>query len=1041
MFEKLQDNLIFFNAGAGTGKTFNIVERVVEELTREDKPILPEQVFITTFTRKAGDELKERIREKLFEKGFFDIASQMESALVGNLDSLCLELLNQYYFTAGLAPSVQLAENEQMLLNEALASLNIDNDKYELIEKFTAIDDWKLDLKNLIDKIRKYQMDLNGKQRSIDLTIKFYSNLLKLGTKSINYVDLKNKIESIITEYSKEGKISGEALKRKSFMQAILKNIRNKKFEWTVFSDFVKYDKIPKKEIELQEIQEICNNFKKTPEFKDSIVNYIQFTFDAAFQAISRYDEVKKQKGLVDFTDMQVKFLELLKNESVLKKELAENLKMIVVDEFQDSNPLQLSIYLKLIQVIPEVKVILVGDPKQAIYSFMGSDQQLFLNVYNKVLPIQKKELTKSYRSRYQLVDAANTLFKNNLDNYIELTSERDKNSGKTSDKMSDCWLNFHINPPKGTDTEQLLAKRIKLLLNDPPLVYDKQSKLFRAAVAEDIAILTRSNLAAAKMAGYFKKLDIPVRTKTGNIINKFEFKLFIALLEVILNPSAEKAKAELSLLLGKFNDVDELVKNKLNFLKEKSETTGPWLLDNTLKKVKNISFKVKNMPVPEAVRELVFHSGMFDALQQYESPNTSLSLLNEIVKLSDRYYSSLQLLNYPATLAGFFNWLLNYSQDIEKEEGEITGEGIFISTYHQSKGLEWPIVVMTDMDKYYQFNYDTFVQIPQDDFNVDHPLSNAAICYCFGWTLGGDNENQVVKNIFERNKTLKEDESKRLFYTGFTRARDYIITLTDNDGSLWLDNSLKLSKEQSFAKNAATIGDGSFEVKNNISLRNEFITDVILPFDDSAETRVFDAKEINHSYIQLVINPSSEKAPNGVEMQLKFVPDFEGTPLQHSLKGNTEYSDLGDCLHNILEMDVDPDSNITCEIIKAYGFEGLINPDSVIEARKRFYNYLGKTGRGFKESYCEYPFQAITEEGKLIKGTFDFIKVLNDEIFIIDHKSFRAENDEAIKKKLQKDYTGQMYYYKKACEILYPGKKIRLFFHLPVSGKMVEVI
>ena len=104
-------NIHFISAGAGSGKTYALTQKLEELLSTE--AVVPAGVIATTFTRLAASELKERVRSKLIESNQLPVANQMEQSLIGTVNSVCGELLKRFAFEAGMPPDQRVLDETQ----------------------------------------------------------------------------------------------------------------------------------------------------------------------------------------------------------------------------------------------------------------------------------------------------------------------------------------------------------------------------------------------------------------------------------------------------------------------------------------------------------------------------------------------------------------------------------------------------------------------------------------------------------------------------------------------------------------------------------------------------------------------------------------------------------------------------------------------------------------------------------------------------------------------------------------------------------------
>lgn len=148
----------------------------------------------------------------------------------------------------------------------------------------------------------------------------------------------------------------------------------------------------------------------KSPTFQQEITEFITLILLAARKAMDVFDDIKKSRGLIDFIDQEKLALVALDN-PVVQERLKEEICYLIIDEFQDTSPLQLALFSKVSELVDDV--LMVGDAKQAIYGFRGSDPKLTLDVLDYVQHGggHTSTLSDSWRSRPGLVELTNELF------------------------------------------------------------------------------------------------------------------------------------------------------------------------------------------------------------------------------------------------------------------------------------------------------------------------------------------------------------------------------------------------------------------------------------------------------------------------------------------------------------------------------------------------------------------------------------------------------------------------------------------------------
>ena len=147
---------------------------------------------------------------------------------------------------------------------------------------------------------------------------------------------------------------------------------------------------------------------RQNPRLHADIREFSSLLASETIRLASQYKAYKAERGLVDFTDLEILLLELLENESLAAR-LGEDFDLVLVDEFQDTNPLQLAIFRRLRCFSPRSRW--VGDPKQAIYGFRDTDPELVNDIWQSASGATRTELSNNHRSQRGLVQLVGHLF------------------------------------------------------------------------------------------------------------------------------------------------------------------------------------------------------------------------------------------------------------------------------------------------------------------------------------------------------------------------------------------------------------------------------------------------------------------------------------------------------------------------------------------------------------------------------------------------------------------------------------------------------
>ena len=291
-------------------------------------------------------------------------------------------------------------------------------------------------------------------------------------------------------------------------------------------------------------IADIAIDYDKHPVLHSDIRFFAEQAFEIAAASLSAYQHLKTQKGLIDFVDQEQRLYQLLDHPTV-QETLREELQLLMVDEFQDTSPIQLALFLKLSQLAAQV--IWVGDIKQSIYGFRGSDPTLMAAVVQRVTADgnEPEILEKSWRSTPELVAYINNLFVPAFADTLKpaqvaLQPARDS---FTREPAVELW---RLAGGKKSERAQALASGIASMMGNGRTVVDKDSKQQRAATYSDIAILCRTHANLNEIATALSEAKLPIRYKRPGLLATPEGCLAMACLRRLIDPQDTLASAEI---------------------------------------------------------------------------------------------------------------------------------------------------------------------------------------------------------------------------------------------------------------------------------------------------------------------------------------------------------------------------------------------------------------------------------------------------------------------------------------------------------------
>lgn len=226
-----------------------------------------------------------------------------------------------------------------------------------------------------------------------------------------------------------------------------------------------------------------------------------------------------KQANAMDFDDLLVLTFQLFRDHEEVRRKYAERFDFILVDEYQDTNHVQMSIVMQLCR--EKLRVCAVGDDSQSIYSFRGANIDNILNFQQQLPGTRLFKLEQNYRSTQTIVEAANSLIRRNRNQIPKEVFSRNAEGEKIQYK------------PAYSDKEEALivAKDIKRIKREDDCGYD------------DFAILYRTNAQSRSFEEEFRKQGIPYRIYGGlSFYQRKEIKDIIAYFRLVTNPDDEEA-------------------------------------------------------------------------------------------------------------------------------------------------------------------------------------------------------------------------------------------------------------------------------------------------------------------------------------------------------------------------------------------------------------------------------------------------------------------------------------------------------------------
>jgi ATP-dependent exoDNAse (exonuclease V) beta subunit len=828
-------NIEVISAGAGSGKTYTLTQRMVKLLQND---VRPAGIMATTFTKKAAAELQERVRLRLLEVGMNEAANELGEALIGTVHSIGTRLLQRFAFEAGVSPLVEIIADgdEQRLFNESLAQvlteqrierMNVLADRLGLTKKgIGEAYDWRRDIRNLTDVARANNFDRKVLETSKLRSWEKFERLLPT-VQNTDPVTWNNRLLAAIDQ-TVAALDANEADTTKTTKDAteILKQFQTQlkyrgELHWHEWVKIAKTNPGAKSRDLMEDLRQIALSHDAHPQFHQDIRGYIELVFDIAADALHEYEQYKQKRGLIDYTDMETYVSRLLRVETV-RETLRAELDLLLVDEFQDTSPIQLDIFLQISQLARHS--IWVGDPKQSIYGFRGAEPALMQAIIRATGGVKDENiLKKSWRSRPDIVYATNAIFERAFEGMpreqivLEPAVEEVEGLGLRSvpetfsstlnpqpSSLTPPLHHWHFRSeldekkvPGSPWFDQCIADQVRIILERKPLIFNKKRDQARNIRPGDIAILCRSNHQCMSMADALHRAGLKAAIARNGLLNTQEVKLMLACLKFLLTPSDSLAAAEILLLTGGMN-LPEIVARRLQYLAEETASpmyTGGWGEAPTLHHLLLLRPRTADLSASEILNLVMEELDLRRAAVQLGNPDQRLDNLDRLRKYALDYESACQRLHSAASLGGFLLWINQLSDHEQDAQGSgETDDAVKVLTYHRSKGLEYPLTICHSLDqklKEQVWGLNLVSEVEEPD--LDNILDNRWLRF---WVnpYADQLKNTPLETTlhqtdewFSASKTAREEEA-RLLYVGLTRARDYLVFPTTVKGTGWLN-------------------------------------------------------------------------------------------------------------------------------------------------------------------------------------------------------------------------------------------------------------
>ena len=1016
----VEGNNVIVSAGAGSGKTAVLTQRVIRKLL---SGVHINELLILTFTNAAAAEMKDRIRKAILKHAELkDEIDLLDGAYITTFDSYALSVIKKYHTRLNISNKIAITDEVVVdLLKKELLD-QIFEEKYltpkkefmNLINHFCLKDDKELK-KYILNILKKIELKYD-KSSYLD-----------------NYFDIDN-IDIFINEYlevifNKVNEIKELFRDLPSYfnndfclkMEDAYKGIINStNYEELVNSlEFTnpragKYScneaRYIKNSIDslLKEIKELCI-YENTNEMKEEFLSTVSDTKEIVSilrELDKRIDDYKSNNEIYNFGDVSRLAIKVVLENEDIREEIKNSFNEILVDEYQDTNDTQE----KFISLISKNNVYMVGDIKQSIYRFRNANPYIFKDKYDRYSNSDdgiKIDLLKNFRSRSEVLDSINLLFDLFMDDSIGGANYREshrmvfgntnyiENGSTDQDYKLDCIVYDDKKLGKLSKSEEeafIIANDIKNKIYNKYQVFDKETNSLRDAEYRDFVVLLDRGRDFDLYKKIFEYNGLPLTIMKDESLTKDDDILIIRnILRLLRCIKEERYDVEFkytytSLCRSYLNKISDLELYDI-FANEKFKNT------EIFKRCVKI---VEKQDVMNLSSYLLYILDEFNYEEKLLTTSNIKAFRVRVEYLYNLCCSYEEVGKNVYDFIDYLNQIFENDYDLKFNINSSGNNSCVIMNIHKSKGLEFPVCYFAGYS---------------NRFNMDEAKERITYDNKYGIIVPKvDNyyKDTILKTLLKNNIRHEEVSEKiRLFYVALTRVREkMILVIPKQEEEMEVRDivpSMIREKYISFLSIIKSIYSSILPFTREVEIiGSRDYQNIIDDFNlDELDHKNLDVEEINIETNEVEEKHYSKDKLHLVEAEEKEVMEF-GT-LVHSILEEIDFNDYDLSLYDV-------NGRVKSKI------EAFIKSDFMKDKLNL-------------NTYKEYEF-LYEEDNKLSHGIIDLLLEDKDKMIIVDYK---------LKNIMDSEYDKQLNGYRKFIEEK-TGKKTYCYLYSILNEEVREV-
>ena len=1079
-------------ASAGSGKTYRLTQELANRLAHDDDQdqLHPSQIIATTFTRKAAQELKHRIRQYLVGENQLSQAAALPAALIGTVNSVTGRILQDFALDIGLSPDLTVLTETAERRAFAIAADDIiaatEQEHRSLLTRtgYSLTDterghpsdlrrNWSNTIRDVVNLARTNDIDPAAFPGFAEQSIQEIQALIGAEEETDQRTNLVDGLRQVIQQTQQDldsGAISGRSVNpNERALTAVLRFVKNLELDgidgvsWKTWFEAA-VGKFPQVRTPPAAFKRAVaalvdpDALASDAQFRRDMTQLVRLVFSTAAQCMEAYRECKDELGLIDFIDQEHLTLELLRTNAMARATIAERYRILAVDEFQDTSPLQLALFTELGALVEEV--IWVGDPKQSIYRFRGADPDLMQAAITAIEDGggTTDTLNYSWRTHDVPLDVNNRIFSH-------LFAGNDPLTGRNPE----VWLD--VAPPRRQAHVGGQAALWVEAEKSRPNVSDWQRRIVHGLIDQERtetqvgrrAILTRTNSQAADLQRLLTAHGIPVTGGGAPLLDTREGSAVRAGIAFLLDPRDTQALVELIMLLDEHAAHDCWLQelSALETRELRRDQLTEWGKDPALTPLREVRELIADSTVVELTAAVIDALDLRTKVASWGRARDGTAALNGLLRAAALFTDEAD-----TPIAADFLDYLDDSPDAVTQAAQDT-TAVFVGTVHQSKGLEWDSVVVALPDSSDKFRpAGQWVHVTED-ISMDSPLAGRQLRFWPETLLNSATLKQrVVEEPSQLQRAYAEQlEEQRLFYVAMTRSVHRTV----------LAPKTEVQKLQAFASDTVDVQLTQEPADQLATLTVSSNAEQHEPPIELQDSVVLDLKHISSKEDDLEV-AAGQRAPVAEPASARILVG-RGQPVagdqllsatfkaSHRLadetviaktrverigilgsalvpRGGIDWDRVGDCVHAYLavpyeNLDDAGKHRMATRLIERWGVGDVLNPELVIEAGDRWTDWHDER---YPDAtvHTEVPFTWTNPEYQRTQGWLDQLTQLTSGDYVVtDHKSYPGEHPE---QEILGSYTAQLEVYRDALYDTTGRCSTEVLVHLPLRGEVYAV-